>query len=59
MTGGVVNLRTARKQRARTRKRAEGDARAAKHGRSKAERSAEARRAESETCHLDGHKREP
>ncbi len=58
MTGGVVNLRTARKQRARARKRADGDASAAKHGRSGAERRAEAQRVQAEKRHLDGHKRE-
>ena len=59
MTGGVVNLRTACKQRARARKRAAGDASAAKHGRSKAERRVEEQRAQAEKRHLDGHKREP
>ncbi len=58
MSGGVINLRTARKQRARVQKRAAGDANAARNGRSKAERAAEAARAAAERRHLDGHKRE-
>lgn len=58
MTGKIVNLRTARKQKARASKRKAGDSAAARHGESapdKAQREAE--RALSER-RLDGHRRE-
>lgn len=58
MTGRVVNLKAARKARARDEKRAAGDANAARHGRTKAERlRAEAEAAKSARDH-EGHKRE-
>jgi hypothetical protein len=58
MTGKVVNLTRARKSRARDEKRQKADANAAKFGRSKAERAAEAKDAEKAARHLDQHKRE-
>ncbi|NKX46114.1 DUF4169 family protein [Roseicyclus persicicus] len=58
MTGKVVNLTRARKARARDEKRQAADANAARHGRTKAEREAEARDAERAARHLDQHRRE-
>ncbi len=58
MSGGVVSLRQARKQRARARKRADGDASAALHGRSKPERDLQRARAQKARDDLDGHRRE-
>ena len=55
---GVVNLRTARKQAARKAARAQGDANAAKFGRSKAEKTLTGARAEKAARDLDGHLRE-
>lgn len=54
----IVNLNRARKDRARTEKRSEADANAAKFGRTKAERQAEAASTAREAAILDGHKRE-
>ena len=56
--GEVVNLRTAKKQAARKAARAAGDAQAAKHGRTKAERALERARAEKAARDLDGHRRD-
>ena len=55
----VINLRLARKQAARTRKRAKAAENAALQGRSKAERALENARATKARTHLDAHKREP
>jgi phage protein D len=55
--GEVVNLRAAKKQAARKAARANGDANAAKFGRSKAERALEAARAEKASRDLEGHRR--
>ncbi len=55
----LVNLRQARKDRARSEKRAKGDENAAKFGRTKAERDLEAARADKARAHLDAHKRDP
>lgn len=55
----VINLRLARKRRSREAARAAGDAAAAKHGRSRAERAAETARATLEARRLDAHRREP
>ncbi|WP_071799446.1 DUF4169 family protein [Natronohydrobacter thiooxidans] len=54
----IINLRTHRKQSARAAKRREGDAQAARHGRSPAEKRLEQARADLARLHLDGHKRE-
>jgi hypothetical protein len=58
MTDKVVNLRMARKARARTEKAARADASAARHGRTKAQRAAEEAAAERARRALDGHERE-
>lgn len=55
----IINLRTARKQTARAKGRALADANAAKHGRSKAERSLQDARTAKARAELDAHKREP
>lgn len=52
----IVNLRQAKKSRARAKARAEGDANAAKFGRTKGERDLDAARAEKARAHLDAHK---
>ena len=55
----LINLRRARKTRDRARKKAEADANAARHGRSKAERTlTDAQQAKARTD-LDAHKRDP
>ena len=56
MPGKVVNLRTARKQKARADKRAAGDAAAAKHGQTKAVRDLTEARARLDADRLDGHR---
>jgi hypothetical protein len=56
--GEIVNLKRARKQKARDAQAATADANRALHGRTKAEREAEeARRAAAERA-LDGHRRD-
>ena len=55
---GITNLNKFRKQKARAEKRAQGDANAAKFGRTKAERDLESARKEKDRRDLDGHKRE-
>ena len=54
----IVNLSRARKTRARDEKRRKADVNAAKFGRSRAERDAEARAAKKAARHLDQHRRE-
>lgn len=56
MTARIVNLNAARKAAARAKKRAEADANAAKHGRTRAARLREAAQSESAARHLDGHR---
>ncbi len=58
MTGEVVNLRLARKSRARAEAKATADANAAKHGLSKAERRQQAAEADLAARRLDAHRRE-
>ena len=58
MTGKVVNLTRARKARARDDKRRKADENAARFGRTRAEREAEAQAADKATRHLDQHRRE-
>lgn len=53
MTGSVVNLNKARKARDRAEEKAQADANALKHGRTKAERLLEAARAENAKRALD------
>lgn len=54
----IVNLRRARKDKARTAKDAEAAANRAKFGAPKAERARRAAEADLSARHLDGHKRE-
>jgi hypothetical protein len=54
----IVNLRQAKKRAARKAARLVADANAAKHGRTKAERTLEKARAEKAVCDLDNHRRE-
>ena len=55
----IVNLRTRRKQNVRDESRKAGQANAAKHGLSKAERSLSAALNDKQTRNLDGHRRDP
>ncbi len=55
---GVVNLNRFRKEKARAERRAEADANAVKHGRTKAEKALEKARAEKAARDLDGHERD-
>ena len=54
----VVNLRAARKDRARAAARAEADARSARHGRTTAEKERDRMATERTERRLDGHQRE-
>ena len=54
--GGLINLRRARKDRLRAARRLEGDANAARHGRSKAQRAQEKSQADADARRLDGHR---
>ena len=56
--GNVVNLRRARRAKARDDARREANGNAARFGRTKAERKAEDARAALEARRLDGHERE-
>lgn len=56
MTGSVTNLNKARKTRDRAAEKAQADANALKHGRTKAERLLEAAQAEKARRALDGAK---
>jgi hypothetical protein len=58
VTAEVVNLRQARKAQERAKARAEADANAARHGRSKSEKALDKARAEKAARDLDGAKRE-
>ena len=53
-----INLRAARKARARDAKRAQGDANAAKHGRTKAEKDQQQKERALQIARLDAGKRE-
>lgn len=53
MTGSVVNLNKARKARDRAEEKAQADAKAAKHGRTKAQRLLDAARADKAKRALD------
>ena len=57
MTAEVVNLRRARKDRARAKDKAEADANAARHGRTKAERLAAAAEDDRAARAHDAHRR--
>ena len=52
----IINLRGVKKARDRLEKRAQGDENAAKFGRTKAQKSLEAARAEKAARDLDGHR---
>lgn len=54
----IVNLRTARKQKARATARREADAKAAKHGLTKGERRRQEAERLAAEAHLDRHRRE-
>lgn len=56
MSGKVINLRTRRKQAARDAQREAGSEQAARHGRTKAERSVTTARADKARRDLDAHK---
>jgi hypothetical protein len=58
VTTKIVNLNTARKQVARTKKRADASANALKFGRTKAQRESEVAVAARARAALDGHERE-
>lgn len=58
MSAEIINLRRRRKQAARDAARQAGDANAARHGRTRAEREIEAARAAKAARDLDGHRRE-
>jgi len=58
VSGAPINLRAARKARARAEKRAAGDANAAKFGQTRAEKAAHAARTEAESRAWEGHRRE-
>lgn len=58
MTGKVVNLRQARKRKARAADAKTGDANAARFGVSRAEREARAAEEKKAARDLDGHRRE-
>lgn len=55
----VINLRQARKEKARKVARAQADENAVRHGQSKATRQRTALEAAKAQAHLDGHKRTP
>ncbi|MFK7876675.1 MAG: DUF4169 family protein [Paracoccaceae bacterium] len=54
----VVNLNKARKAKARADKRAQADQNSIRFGRSKSQKSADEKRAETAARHIDGHKRD-
>ena len=58
MMAEIINLRQARKAKARVGKEAEAAANRAKFGRTKAEKQLEATKASIESKRLDGHKRD-
>lgn len=58
MTGKIVNLRQARKRKAREDAAREADANAAQHGLTKEQKSLAKARADKQRRDLDGHERE-
>lgn len=58
MAAEIVNLRLARKRKARAAMRAKADTNAAQHGQTKADRTLRAAQEDLETRRLDGHQRE-
>lgn len=59
MSAEIINLRRRRKQAARDAARQAGDANAARHGRTRAEREIEAARAAKAARDLEAHRLEP
>jgi len=57
--GDTVNLRQARKDRDRAKKRAAADENAARHGLTKAQKRLEQARADKARATLDAHRRDP
>ncbi|MFY0615020.1 MAG: DUF4169 family protein [Hyphomicrobiaceae bacterium] len=55
MTSNVINLRQARKQRARDERRKQADENRERHGLTRAAREKKAREAEAQSRRLDGH----
>ena len=55
----IINIRQAKKTRARAKKRREGDENAARFCRTKALKALEVARADKERASLDGHRRDP
>jgi len=55
----IVNLRTARKRKARAKKEAEAEENRTRHGLSRAERLAAGRVRQEDTRHVEGHRRSP
>ncbi len=58
MTARIVNLRSARKQKARAERRARGDENAVKFGRTRAQRDLERAQSDKARRHLDLHLRD-
>ena len=54
----LINLNKARKARAKTRKRAEADENAVRHGRTKAQKTLDKANADKANRYLDGHRTE-
>lgn len=59
MSGTIINLRQARKAKARANKDQAADENRRRHGRTKAEKEAEKSVSDKADQHLDGHKRDP
>jgi hypothetical protein len=55
----IVNLNQFRKKKTRAEKKRQGDANAAKFGRTKAEKTRDKLETDKADSHLDGHKRDP
>lgn len=58
MSGDIVNLRQARKAKARTDKEVKADENRRLHGRTKTQKQADEKAKSASTAHLDGHKLE-
>lgn len=58
MTGEIINLRQARKAKARTDKDQKAAENRRLHGRTKAEKAADKKAKDKAASHIDGHKRE-
>ena len=58
MAADLINLRQARKAKARNAKEQQAQENRVLHGRTKAERAAQGKMSDKATSHLDGHKRD-